>query len=70
MHFADYTLLRYILYPIPPKDRTIPFNEISQLIDATKQRAAIAINAEITMLYWQVGDRQELIAYVIVYTFR
>ncbi len=33
------------------------FSEIRQLIDAAKQRAAIAINAEITMLYWQVGDR-------------
>jgi predicted nuclease of restriction endonuclease-like (RecB) superfamily len=35
----------------------ILFSEIRQLIDAAKQRAAIAINAEITMLYWQVGDR-------------
>ncbi len=33
------------------------FSEIRQLIDAAKQRAAIAINAEITLLYWQVGDR-------------
>ena len=33
------------------------FSEIRQLIGAAKQRAAIAINAEITMLYWQVGDR-------------
>jgi len=33
------------------------FREIRQLIDAAKQRAAVAINAEITLLYWQVGDR-------------
>ncbi len=31
------------------------FQDIKRLIDATKQRAAIAINAEITLLYWQVG---------------
>lgn len=30
--------------------------EIRQLIDIAKHRAAITINAEITMLYWQVGD--------------
>jgi DUF1016 N-terminal domain len=33
------------------------FREIRQLIDAAKQRAAAAINAEITLLYWQVGNR-------------
>jgi predicted nuclease of restriction endonuclease-like (RecB) superfamily len=33
------------------------FSEIRQLIDAAKQRAAVAINSEITLLYWQVGDR-------------
>jgi predicted nuclease of restriction endonuclease-like (RecB) superfamily len=33
------------------------FSEIRHLIDTAKQRAAIAINAEITMLYWQIGDR-------------
>jgi DUF1016 N-terminal domain len=27
------------------------------MIDAAKQRAAIAVNAEITLLYWQVGQR-------------
>lgn len=31
------------------------FQEIRQLIDAAKQRAAVAINSEITFLYWQVG---------------
>jgi predicted nuclease of restriction endonuclease-like (RecB) superfamily len=33
------------------------FQEIRQMIDAAKQRAAIAVNAEITLLYWQVGQR-------------
>jgi hypothetical protein len=33
------------------------FQEIKQLIDVAKQRAAVAINAEITLLYWQVGKR-------------
>ncbi len=48
---------------LPQSDRTLQetekalFLEIRQLIETAKQRAAIAINAEITMLYWQVGDR-------------
>lgn len=33
------------------------FREIRQLIDTAKQRAAIAINAEITLLYWHIGKR-------------
>jgi predicted nuclease of restriction endonuclease-like (RecB) superfamily len=33
------------------------FQEIRQLIDAAKQRAAVAINTEITLLYWQIGHR-------------
>lgn len=33
------------------------FQEVGRLIDAAKQRAAAAINAEITLLYWQVGKR-------------
>jgi predicted nuclease of restriction endonuclease-like (RecB) superfamily len=33
------------------------FQEVRLLIDAAKHRAAIAINAEITLLYWQVGNR-------------
>jgi len=38
-----------------PSDRL--FQEIKQLIDVAKQRAAVAINAERTLLYWQVGKR-------------
>jgi predicted nuclease of restriction endonuclease-like (RecB) superfamily len=39
-------------------DAGIPlFQEIRQLIDTAKQRAAVAINTEITFLYWQIGHR-------------
>jgi len=31
--------------------------EIKSLIDAARQRAAAAVNAELTLLYWQVGNR-------------
>jgi len=33
------------------------FEEVRQLIDAARQRAAIAVNAELTLLYWNVGKR-------------
>lgn len=32
-------------------------SDIKQLIQGAKQRAAVAVNAEITLLYWQVGVR-------------
>lgn len=31
--------------------------DIHQLIDSARQRAAVAVNAELTLLYWQVGRR-------------
>lgn len=31
--------------------------DIRQLIDVARQRAAVAVNAELTLLYWQVGRR-------------
>jgi predicted nuclease of restriction endonuclease-like (RecB) superfamily len=40
---------------IQPSD--LLFQEVRQLIDTAKHRAAVAINAEITLLYWQVGNR-------------
>jgi DUF1016 N-terminal domain len=40
------------LLPVEPL-----FQEIRQLIDGAKQRAAVAINTEITLLYWQIGHR-------------
>ncbi|MHB1015549.1 MAG: PDDEXK nuclease domain-containing protein [Desulfurivibrionaceae bacterium] len=33
------------------------FHEIKTLIDSARQRAAVAVNAELTLLYWQVGQR-------------
>lgn len=33
------------------------FGEIKDLIQSARQRAAVAINAELTLLYWQVGQR-------------
>lgn len=31
--------------------------DIRQLIDGARQRAAVAVNAELTLLYWQIGKR-------------
>jgi hypothetical protein len=31
--------------------------DLTQLIDSARTRAAVAVNAEITLLYWQVGAR-------------
>ena len=31
--------------------------ELRQLIDSARQRAAVAVNAELTLLYWQIGRR-------------
>ena len=33
------------------------FNDIKSLIDSARQRATLAVNTELTMLYWQVGQR-------------
>lgn len=33
------------------------FSDIRTLIDSARQRAAVAVNAELTLLYWQVGRR-------------
>ena len=33
------------------------FAEIRGLIDESRRRAAVAVNAELTMLYWDIGDR-------------
>jgi predicted nuclease of restriction endonuclease-like (RecB) superfamily len=33
------------------------FNDIRSLIDSARQRAAVAVNTELTMLYWKVGRR-------------
>ncbi|KYK73620.1 DUF1016 N-terminal domain-containing protein, partial [Aggregatibacter actinomycetemcomitans] len=31
--------------------------EIIELVRNTKQRMAVAVNAELTMLYWHIGNR-------------
>ena len=41
----------------PPTPDTTLFAEIRQLIDGARQRAAVAVNAELTLLYWQIGQR-------------
>ena len=33
------------------------FSEIKELIHSARQRAAVTVNAELTILYWQVGKR-------------
>lgn len=41
-----------------PSTRTTPLlDEIRGLIDAARQRAAVAVNAELTLLYWRIGQR-------------
>ena len=42
--------------PSPFADHGL-FIEIKELIQSAKQRAAVAINVELTTLYWQVGKR-------------
>jgi predicted nuclease of restriction endonuclease-like (RecB) superfamily len=41
---------------IPRTDQAL-VADIRQLIDGARQRAATAVNAELTLLYWQVGQR-------------
>ena len=40
-----------------PEPATGLFGEIKNLITSARQRAAVAVNAELTLLYWQVGER-------------
>ncbi|HAS3380734.1 TPA: DUF1016 domain-containing protein [Vibrio cholerae] len=40
-----------------PTSHTLLVEDISLLVASAKQRAAAAINNEITLLYWQVGNR-------------
>ena len=41
---------------LPSTDNAL-LADIRQLIDSARQRAAVAVNAELTRLYWQVGRR-------------
>lgn len=36
---------------------TILLGDIRQLIDDSRHRAAVAVNSELVLLYWQVGNR-------------
>ena len=42
--------------PLAPQDTAL-VADIRQLIDSARQRTAVAVNAELTLLYWQVGRR-------------
>ena len=35
------------------------FSEVSKLIAAAKERVAVSVNAELTMLYWSAGKNEE-----------
>jgi predicted nuclease of restriction endonuclease-like (RecB) superfamily len=41
---------------VPRTDQALAA-DIRQLIDGARQRAAVAVNAELTLLYWQIGTR-------------
>jgi hypothetical protein len=32
-------------------------NEVRDLIDSARERAAAAVNAELSLLYWRIGHR-------------
>ena len=40
-----------------PLNNTDLFVEVKDLIQPAKHQAAVAVNAELTLLYWQVGKR-------------
>jgi hypothetical protein len=42
--------------PLPLADSTLAA-EVKSLIQAAKQGAVVGVNAELTLLYWQVGKR-------------
>ena len=46
-----------MLTPSQPHHISGIFNEIRQLITDARQNAAVAVNAGLTMLYWQIGNR-------------
>ncbi|MGP2832043.1 PDDEXK nuclease domain-containing protein [Serratia nevei] len=40
-----------------PADSTVLLGDIRALIELSRQRAASAVNSELTMLYWRIGQR-------------
>lgn len=39
------------------KQETYLFSEIRQLIEESRSRVSLAVNSELTVLYWKIGDR-------------
>ena len=46
---------------LSPPDNERLFAEVRGLIDAARQRVALTVNAELTLLYWQVGRQLQTI---------
>lgn len=42
---------------LPTTSDTALITEVTKLIHSAKQQAVVAVNAELTLLYWQVGRR-------------
>jgi hypothetical protein len=42
---------------IVPMNGDALFGDVASLIDSARQRAAVAVNSELVMLYWSVGKR-------------
>ena len=59
MRYRSSKLVRMNTYqssaPASPEGRLI--TDLRQLIDTARQRVEIAVNAELTLLYWQIGQR-------------
>lgn len=41
--------------PLQPSEKTILLNSIINLIDSTRQKVAVTVNQELTLLYWNIG---------------
>lgn len=41
----------------PTRQESVLVNDLRELIDSARQRAAAAVNSELTLLYWQLGNR-------------
>ena len=40
---------------LSPNDNSILLNSIIDLIDSTRQKVAVTVNQELTLLYWRIG---------------
>lgn len=43
-----------------PVEHAAALVDIRQLIDRARQRAAVAVNTELTLLYWHIGKRLQI----------